>query len=438
MRSVSRRIQLLILCGFFTSILVYPQNTATDRPRDRREAEKWRDDLRHMAQQMPKLHDNVFHTITRGEFEAAIKRLDQRIPTLARHQIIVELARIVATVGSVRDGHTSLPLVAPPHPGPPFKIGFREYPLRLYLFSDGFFVQAATSEYARLAGSRVVKIGSVSPEEAFKRASEIVSRDNEMTLKDRVPRLLAIPEVLHALGVIENMEKAPFTFEAKGTQSTLNLSPVTDNKEVKWIDAREAAPNAPLWLRQPQNNYWFEYLADSRTVYFQYNAVVNRHDGGENLQDFFKRLFAFIDDHEVDRFIIDMRNNRGGNGVLSWPLIYGIIRSDKVNQKGKLFTIIGRRTFSAGSMTAAWLGKHTNTIFVGEPSGGGPNVYGDHASIVLPNSGIEVLVSPNYYQNTYPWDTRLWIDPQIKAELSSEDYRRNNDPAMNAILSYQQ
>jgi tetratricopeptide (TPR) repeat protein len=436
-RGFSDHLPAALICALLLIISHGPHSRAQSiAPVSGVEAAGWREDLRFMAREMPKRHKNLFHSMTREQFELAIKRLDERIPTLARHQIIVELARIVAQVGITRDGHTSLPLVPPPHEGAPFRIGFRQYPIKLYLYSDGFFVQAATSEHARLAGARVVRIGNVSVEQAFKAASEIVSRDNEMTLKDRVPELLTIPEVLHALGLIENMEKARFTFESGGAETALELSPIGDSRNIKWVEARESTSPTPLWLKDPHNNYWFEYLADSRTLYFQYNAVVNK-DAGENLKAFFKRLFAFIEGHPVDRFIIDMRLNRGGNGFLSWPLIFGITCSDKINQRGKLFTIIGRRTFSAASMTAAWIGLHTNTTFVGEPTGGGVNVYGNHDSIVLPNSGIEVLVAPYYYQNTYPSDERLWIAPQITAELSSEDYRRNIDPALSAILKYQ-
>jgi hypothetical protein len=43
--------------------------------------------------------------MTCAQFETAIKCLQERIPSLARHQIIVELARIVAMVG---DGHTNI------------------------------------------------------------------------------------------------------------------------------------------------------------------------------------------------------------------------------------------------------------------------------------------------------------------------------------------
>jgi hypothetical protein len=69
------------------------------------EAERWQEDLRYLAEEMPKRHKNLYHTMTRSEFETAIKRLQERIPSLARHEIIVELARIVAMVG---DGHTNI------------------------------------------------------------------------------------------------------------------------------------------------------------------------------------------------------------------------------------------------------------------------------------------------------------------------------------------
>ena len=58
-----------------------------------------------MAQEMPRRHRNLFHTMTRAQFDAAVAALDERIPSLERHQIIVEMARIAAMVG---DGHTNV------------------------------------------------------------------------------------------------------------------------------------------------------------------------------------------------------------------------------------------------------------------------------------------------------------------------------------------
>jgi hypothetical protein len=131
---------------------------------------------------------------------------------------------------------------------------------------------------------------------------------------------------------------------------------VQEQHQHHWIDARDHASSpVPLYLKDPRNNYWFEYLKDPRALYVQYNAVQDKDKPEETVSDFFKRVFQFADANPVDKFVLDIRLNGGGNGYLNWPLIYDIIRSDKVNQKGKLFTIIGRKTFSAGTCALSTL-----------------------------------------------------------------------------------
>ena len=399
------------------------------------EAEKWREDLRHMAREMEARHKNLFHTLTREQFEGAVRRLNERIPTLARHQIIVEMARIAASVG---DGHTNVAPTRDP------KIGFRTLPFKLYLFRDGMFVRAAERSHADLLGARVVKIGDLTPEEAVARAREIVGRDNEMGVRFFAPLLLAMPEVLHALGLSESAEAARFTFEKNGRQQTVTLKPygppdllppdtdLTWLAKEGWVDMRDGAP-AVLWLKDPKNKFWFEQLPDSKVVYAQLNEVNNKTD--ESLADFSKRLFAFVEANDVDRLVLDLRLNRGGNGTLLRPLVVGLIRS-KVNQRGRLFVLMGRSTWSAAQFLLNELEDYTEVIFVGEPSGSKGNHFGDSRRITLPNSGVTVRVSVYYWQDWNPWDSRQWTAPHVTAELSSEDYRAGRDPALKAALAY--
>ncbi|HUQ33120.1 MAG TPA: tetratricopeptide repeat protein [Pyrinomonadaceae bacterium] len=402
---------------------------------DKTEAEKWREDLRYMAEEMPKRHNNLYHTIRREQFEAAVARLYERIPNLARHQIIIEMARIVAMVG---DGHTGLSPTRDP------KVGFRALPIKLYLFKDGLFVRAAESAHADLVGARVLKIGNATVDESLARAREIIGRDNEMDVKYFAPHLLIMPEVLHALGLIEEMEKVSLTIEQGGVRREIQLRPggtadlippdtdTTWMPKPGWVDMRDAA-STPLWLKNPTDKFWFEYLKDSRTVYAQLNQVGNKDT--ETLADFSKRLLAFVESNGVEKLILDLRLNRGGNGTLLRPLEIALIKS-KIDQPGKLFTIMGRSTWSAAQFLLNRLEKYTNTIFVGEPSGSRGNVYGDSRKITLPNSGITVRVSVYYWQDWDPWDTRQWTAPHLTTELSSEDYRTNADPALKAILDY--
>jgi len=401
------------------------------------EARMWREDLAYMAREMEARHKNLFHTMTRGQFEGAVKGLHDRIPALARHQIIVEMARIAALVG---DGHTNVAPTRDP------KIGFRSLPVKLYLFKDGLFVRAAERGHAGLAGARVLKVGGATPSEAVARVREIVGRDNEQDVRFFAPFLLAMPEVLHALGLSDSAEAAEFTFEKDGRRQVLTLRPSgpadllppdTDLSWLPkegWVDMRDAAAAPPpLWLRNPRDKFWFEYLPDSKAVYVQLNEVGNKE--GESLAAFSERLFSFVEANPVEKLILDLRLNRGGNGMLLRPLEIGLIKS-KLDRPGRLFTLIGRSTWSASQFLLNRMEKYTNTLFVGEPSGSKGNVYGDSRKITLPNSGVTVRVSVYYWQDWAPWDTRLWTAPHLTAELSSEDYRNNSDPALKAALGY--
>lgn len=395
------------------------------------ETTEWREDLRYFAEQAPQVHQNLFHSMTHEEFETAVKNLDQSIPNLSRNQIIVELARIVALIG---DGHTYIDLQEQP-------TSFRHYPLRLYWFPDGIYVLSADKRYAALVGGRIVKLGKVSGQDAYDAVSKIVQRDNEFQVKLLAPYYMCMAEVLDGLGLVDNLEGVPLTVEKNRMQTTVILKPeagfLSDNEFVHaadWVDARDPASPMPLWLKDPTNPYWFEYLKDSRTLYVQFNVVGQKDD--ETIEAFFKRVMAFADANPVDRFVLDERLNGGGNNTLLRPIIHAFIRSDKVNQPGKLFTIIGRQTFSAAMNCVDRMKLNTNTLFVGEPSGANPNMYGDNAAVVLPHSKLSVRLSTLWWQDMDPRDKRLWQAPDLSAELTFADYRAGRDPAMDAILAY--
>jgi hypothetical protein len=391
------------------------------------EMANWQEDLRFMAAELPKRHANLFHTISRSQFEQAVVALEDAIPALAHHQIIVELARIVASIG---DGHTSVDLLDDP------TIDFRRYPLRLYQYSDGLFIQAASASGAEAAGSKVIAIGDTPVDQAYAAVRRLVSRENELRVVHKVPDLLVIPEVLHALNLVTHMEQVDWHIEQPdGMRRTIRISPVLRGEALAWTDASDSATGStPLWRKDSQNKFWFEHLADARAVYVQFNSVRDKAD--ESIGAFFARVFDCVDAYRPERFILDIRLNGGGNGTLNQPIVHGLIKRDWLNQRGKLFTIIGRATFSAAMMLAVDLERHTRTLFVGEPTGTSPNMYGETGVIKLPNSRLTIYVSELHWVYSDPRDKRPWIAPNICAELSSNHYRAKRDPAIEAILGY--
>ncbi|MCZ6727581.1 MAG: hypothetical protein O7A98_09550, partial [Acidobacteria bacterium] len=94
----------LVLPGL---ILSAPCLAATDGSLSVEWVEKWRSDLHFVAEEMPKVHPNLFHTRDAAAFEADLDVLSERIASLAHHQIVVELQRLIARL---EDGHTRLTL----------------------------------------------------------------------------------------------------------------------------------------------------------------------------------------------------------------------------------------------------------------------------------------------------------------------------------------
>lgn len=395
-------------------------------PMSSSDVEAWRQDLAFLAAEMPRIHPNLHHAVSKAELDSAFRRLERRLPSLTREGAIVELARVVALV---HEGHTQMGLADDP------KIGFGRYPLALYLYSDGLFVRAAPESLRGTLGARVLRIGNKSAREAMRAVRPIVQHDNEMTIRDVLPNRLVLPEVLFELGVCPDRSSCTYRLEAPDGHifdARVEEEPRDPNPSRVRANVDSDRP-LPLYLRHRDANYWFEYLEGSRTLYLQYNAVENSPD--EPFARFCDRVFAFIGAHPVEVLVVDLRLNNGGDNTLNAPLIQHIRANPELNRRGHLYAIVGRLTFSAAMNCAMDLEKKTAAIFVGEPTGSSPNQYGDAAEIVLPHSQIVIRLSTRYWEDGGPADRREALEPQIRAELSSKDFLTNRDPALEAILS---
>jgi C-terminal processing protease CtpA/Prc len=67
---------------------------------------------------------------------------------------------------------------------------------------------------------------------------------------------------------------------------------------------------------------------------------------------------ALVEANQVNKMVLDLRLNRGGNTTLLRSLELGITKS-KINQPGRFFTIMGRSTWSAAQFLLSDLEKYT-------------------------------------------------------------------------------
>lgn len=422
---IRSRLLIVALLACCASLLSAQRLTTT-------EVADWRADVRTLGDELPRRHKNAFAKMTRAQWDSAVQRLDARLPQLARHEVIVEIMRLTAMV---RDGHTGL------NADFEERVRFHRLPIRLYDFADGLFITAADSAHRDLAGARVVRLGRVSVSAALDSAAKVVSAEGENWVRYRAASLLTISEVLHALRLTDDPLKASITVEQNGRERTVTLTAADEAAggghgpllARGYINMRDATPgDDPLWLQQPERMFWFRILPD-RTLYINHRAV-QFIDAGVTNEVFFRRAFAAADSAGVERVVIDMRVNGGGNNFLNRFLVKEIIRRPHLDRADRLLVLIGRGVFSAAQNLVNELDYYTAATFVGEPTGNSPNQYGDARPLELPRSKLRIFISSLYWQGHSAMDERTWFTPDVYVEAKSADYRAKRDPVLEVAL----
>jgi C-terminal processing protease CtpA/Prc len=221
-----------------------------------------------------------------------------------------------------------------------------------------------------------------------------------------------------------------FTFERNGSTFDAELTPVTAAVFARGIGdlAHPLLPQAitarvPAYIARRNAALWATTLAFGRVYYLGYNAVtVDTYPAAQ-------RLLKAAKSRKLRAVVVDMRNNGGGNNLTYHPLVSAIQR---VGRTKRVVVLISRVTFSAAENFITELESAGKPIFVGEPSGGSPNLYGDSVPTLLPASGVVLHVAHIYWELSRPDDGRLATEPRVAVPLSSASFFAGRDPVLAA------
>lgn len=383
---------------------------------------RWIEDLDMLSIELPKRHANLFFHKDKAEFYREIENLKRDIDYYDDYEVKAEISKIVA---SIKDAHTFVTL--------PVKV---LCPLQFYWFKDGVYVINTLKEQQDPLYSKVLAINGIPMKEIIETLSQSISYENESYLKSQLPKYLPATELLYGLEIIDEFDYVHITFEDRCKNirtlaiKALPINEVNEKLKLKINNGTESI-SLPLYRQNLDKYYWFKYLEDFKTVYFKYNACRNM--GNKSVHEFGKKLISFINKNSVEKLVIDLRNNFGGDSTLLDPFIEKLKACEKLNEKGKLFVIVGRETFSSALLNALSLKKETNAIFIGEPTGGKPNCYGEVERFKLRNSGLQIAYSTKYYR-VIENDKVLSFIPDINVEIGIEEYVSKEDPCLNYIL----
>jgi Peptidase family S41 len=377
---------------------------------------QWHEDLMFLARELPKRHANAFHFISRERFEAEVAELDHKLDHLNSDEIYVGMDHIANLVG---DGHTYIKVPADD----------ANFPIDFQGFGEEYRVAATSSGNERALGARVVKIQDT----PIARAQELLSRlapgDETQVLRDlRVTGFLTTGIFLHGMGIIADRNVARYTLaDDNGKEFTIEVHAVApdDSVNINWIYIFK---DRPLFRQKPEENFWYTYLPDSRTVYCSFR-------GYKDLGKHSRGLLDLIKQKHPDKLVIDMRLNGGGdyNEGLKY-LVHPIRDLSDINRKGHLFVLIGASTFSAAMSNSAHFRYQTNAILVGQQIGEKPNSYQEAREMKLPNSHWTVRYSVKFY--TFVESGENIIRPDQEITPSWDEYKSGSDPVLDWVLKY--
>jgi hypothetical protein len=200
----------------------------------------------------------------------------------------------------------------------------------------------------------------------------------------------------------------------------------------------------PLYLRNPERNYWFTYLPASRTLYLSYQRSQEQPD--DSTPAFSARFFDEVQARNPLKLVIDVRFNTGGDLSKSEGFLKAIAKLPMAKEKGRLFVVVGNPTFSAGIYAAALVKELTSALIVGEPVGDRLDFWSEGGNYLMPNSKLSLhyadrfhSYSPVEYPERKPYDRDLSVatlEPDLPTPLTSAEYFGFRDPALEAIAKY--
>ena len=357
--------------------------------------------------------------------------LQRQADALDDASYVIALRRLLAWF---REGHTTIVpfefLGEVPAPLASGVWGLR-FPLRALPFHDGLWITETSAEARSLLGTRIQSIANQPIQRLMADHARSWPSENPAWAQNWAGLLASSPGTLHGLGVAHGSIGAALSFDCvsgDGVATTLAVSPRVESDQ-----ARIKVTRSSLLVEQ--------FRAGAGVGNFVKPLPGALYVSIDDLSDLKELSFAQFTDSvlsgmhsaTIERIVIDLRRNGGGDNYLGEPLRHELARS-RFNAPGGLCVLIGPGTFSAAQNLANRLERECFATFVGEPTGSAPNLIGDPAFHVGKATGITAMVATKCWFDGGPDDQRRWIFPDVFVPSLYANWAAGHDPALDAAL----
>lgn len=332
-------------------------------------------------------------------------------------------------------------------------------PLRILWLADGMTVAQAAPGHERLLGGEILSIAGKAPDQLLA-TLRLYNGGTDEFIKTRGTWLLEAPQMLKAIGIAAREDRVQVQVRrADGVVETCELNAINGKRTPPdqhslgaWSRAATAArrqlgwktagvAGEPFYLQEPARTFRMHELPQLDALYVQFRSNLDGPD--ESIAAFAQAVHDKLAATATRHLILDQRFNTGGNSDITMDLM----REIGQRTKGRVYVLVGPRTFSAGIVSTALVkhASHNRAILVGEEVGDRLRWWSEGASVCLPSSKYCMAYTDGLWDLAKGcageaacygdrFDAAVpHLSPDLPAPLTRQAWLDGKDPAMDAV-----
>lgn len=339
----------------------------------------------------------------------------------------------------------------------PFNIKTKVIPVKFKWVKDGLSIVESNNPHLE-TGDLVIKMGELTIEEIFQRMSKVISSENEYWVKEQGKNFLKMELFLRSLSVLKN-DTVTLTIDRNNEILTLDVDLIND-EEQEMNDKKES-----IW-------YHWEIISNGTIGYFE--IIESKYTQLFDRQVF--RFFKEIERNNIDKIMIDLRKNVGGNSMVMDPFLKHMpmetiktyattvkyseeaakqrgyekttgteyyphdFEENKLREPlyhGKVYILTNSQTFSTANMFATYFHDVIGATIIGEATGNKPSCFGDVITLELPLTKFYLGISyKEFFRPDQSLNSENTLMPDVLIEKTRDDLISGKDGQLERMIDF--
>jgi hypothetical protein len=363
-------------------------------------------------------HPGLYFFHSKEEFDNLLNTYLKEKETYDKYDIYYIGQRLIKFLLNKYDSHT--------------KIVFQNslfFPIKFKVENNKLYVINITSDLNNVIGGELISINGIPIDQISKELESIICYSTKEFLNEAIASNIIQIKVLKSLPSIKNnINKITYQIKYKD-----KLIDITFDEQTKYNNYKDNFIQ----------NYTYEIIDNILVIH--YNSCKDK----EQMNKFIKKIKLVTKNNNIEDYIVDIRNNVGGNSGIISPLIEFLTGKN-------IITLINERVFSSGRMALVDL-KNIGSYIIGTNISTSLNAFGNiPGQLDLDDIGFIVKRSNTYwyydknlkcqgYQKTefedYFKDKKELLEPIILEPdeyicTTIDDIINNKDPQLNRAINY--